>query len=173
VATHLDRSFVEEDYLSALRSSISEQQRRQIIIQRWKAAVEPYLTGLVADTSKRNTTVQQLITDMPNIFNYGNWSFSPETILQKEDERVTMALDDESDAMALLSVVPGKPLLPLASNYVGLQLSAYLDLVINTLRSSKPDLAKLRDELVKALHAHLPPRRVATVGSDSASLTPE
>ncbi len=173
VATHLDRNFVEEDYLAALRSSIPEQQRRQIIIQRWKAAVEPYLTGLVADTSKRNTTVQQLITDMPNIFNYGNWSFSPETILQKEDERVTKALDDGSDAMALLSVVPGKPLLPLASNYVGLQLSAYVDLVINTLRSSKPDLAKLRDELVKALQAHLPPRHVATVGSDSASLTPE
>lgn len=187
VATHLSQKFSEADYVAKLKSSVPAEQQRQIVIQRWKVAVEPNLAGLVASTSKRDTTVDQLVTDMPNIFDYHSWSFSPEDILREEAARVSKAVDATTDALVFLALVPGKPLLPVAANQVGMTVSAYVDLIVNALRSvpssdlpkeidpAKPENSAIRlhDELVAALEPHLLPRQVASVGVSAELLTPE
>lgn len=173
VATHLSKDFSESIYLETLRTSISEEQRRQIAIQRWKAAVEPRLAGLVAATSKRGNSIEQLVGDMPDIFNHQKWDFSPEQILRDEASRVDSVLLSTADPIATLAVIPGKSLLPLAAFCVGMDLPTYVDLVINNLRSSDPKPNILRDSLVEALGQYLPQRHVPTVGLIPAALTPE
>lgn len=173
IAKHLNKAFDDSQYLSVLRSSITPENQRQITIQRWKSALEPRLTGLVAATSKRDLSVEQLKAEIPNIFNYADWPFSPDGILGEELAAVDAALDESADPISMLALLPGKPLLPKATNYLGIDKSTLLNLVISTLRSPEPEHPKLREELVAALQPHLPDRHVATAGTELAILTPE
>ncbi|WP_160169701.1 AAA family ATPase [Amycolatopsis rifamycinica] len=159
VCDHLRRNFDEPNYLNQLRASVSESQRHQLIIQRWKAQLEPRLAGIVSDVSKRNMSIDKLASEVPSIFDEANWSFSPKEILESEKEFVESALVTGTIEQVLL-VVPGKQLLPIAAREAGMNVAAYTDLIINSLDVKSINLTTFSEELVKALGSFLPQRRV-------------
>lgn len=173
VAKHLGISISDDDYASALRASVSDEQRHQLAIQRWKASVEPRLAALVADTSKRGLSVAEMTEKIPEIFDTSNWQFSPAGILTEEVQRIESVLRSETDLLDLLKVIPGKWLLGEAARLAGISRDAYVNLVVRALRSSDDDLSTLKNALVLALTPHLPQRRVTPAGAEPAVLTPE
>lgn len=171
-AKHNSKGFDANDYLAALGRGVSEEQRHALVIQRWKAAIEPHLTGLVANTSKRNVSLDQLVSDLPSIFDMSSWAFSPQVMLEQEKQRVEDGLAS-GDALMFLALAPGKSLLPIAARATGMELSAYTNLVLSALRNVDQEPFPLRDALVTALRPHLPSRATAAaVGAAALPLTP-
>jgi len=164
VAQHLAKPFDLTSYTTKLRSAISDVQRHGLVIQRWKAAVEPHLTGLVSSTSKRDGSLSELVADIPAIFDMNNWGFSPQDLLALEQKRVEEGLNS-ADALALLALAPGKSLLPIAARFVGMEVLTYTNLIIETLRRPAQEESLLRDALVLALQPHLPQRSVPAAGA--------
>lgn len=112
------------------------------------------------------------MAEIPAIFDVNNWSFSPQDLLAIEQKRVQDGLAS-TDALQLLALAPGKPLLPVAARYVGMEVLTYTNLIIETLRLPAPEESPLRDALVLALQPHLPQRSVPTSGvSAMLPLTP-
>jgi energy-coupling factor transporter ATP-binding protein EcfA2 len=173
VAKHLGVSMSDDDYASSLRASVDEEQKPQLVIQRWKASVEPRLEALVADTSKRRLSVAELTAQIPVIFDVQSWKFSPSQILTEEAQRIEVAFRSDTALLEFLKVVPGKGLVGESARMAGVTRDAYINLVVQALRSTDDHLGKLKESLVLALTPHLPQRRVAPVGADVAVLTPE
>ena len=94
VCDHVGQPFDEMAYLAALTNTISDAERHQIIIERWKQRMEPHLEGLVSGVSKRNKPVNELIRDLPDIFDHTKWEFSPQAFLEEERNRVETAVAD-------------------------------------------------------------------------------
>jgi hypothetical protein len=123
-AHHLGRAFDEHQYLAELRATVSEAQRHAIVIQRWKARIEPHLTGLVAGGVERDASLDTLIADMPRLFDMSQWSFSPQAFLEEEKLRVETSVTTGTTE-ELLAVVPGKQCAPVAARQLGMNLEAY------------------------------------------------
>lgn len=158
VASHLSRELDERAYLESLKVTVNEDQARAIVIQRWKAAVEPYLTGLLATTNKSSTSLDDLDAQLPGLFDMRTWPFSPREMLGVERQRVE-AGRTSANASEFLAVVPGKQLAPVAARTVGMEINSYVELVTKALRQSDGgSLAALRDALIEALGAALPAR---------------
>jgi hypothetical protein len=157
VCDHVSQQFDEAAYRTALASTVSDEQRHQIIVARWKRRIEPHLEGLVAGVSKRNKSVDQLIEDLPEIFDHLKWTFSPENFLKEERMRVETAVPN--GAMSeFLAIVPGKQLLPIAARQSGMNPDSYTRLVIEGLRSRSADMKTLAGRLETAFSVHLPSR---------------
>lgn len=171
VAKHNSKEFSASDYLTHLEQAVSESQRRALVVQRWKVAIEPYLTGLVAKTSKRNVSLDELVSELPAIFDMALWDFSPQTMLEQERTRVSTGLTSD-DPLTFLALVPGKQLLPIAARSAGMEQAAYTNLVISMLRDVRREPLPLRDALVAALQPHLPPRAYAVSTAAVQPLTP-
>jgi hypothetical protein len=60
-ALHAGRGFDGARYLAELRATVNEGQRHAIVIRRWKARIEPQLTGLVASAGKRDASLDALV----------------------------------------------------------------------------------------------------------------
>ena len=157
VCSHVSQPFDGSAYRTLLGAAVSEQNRHQIMIERWKARIEPNLQGLVAGISKRQLPVDDLITDLPNVFDQSSWTFSPEAFLKEERVRVESAVPD-GPLPDLLAVVPGKQLLPVAARTAGLNVQTYVQLVVDALRDESDELKSLSGRLEVALTEHLPPR---------------
>ncbi len=157
VCRHTGQGFDEESYLAAIRGSVNGPQRHAIVVRRWKARIEPLLIGLVASVSTRQESLESLVDDMPTYFGMDNWDFSPQQILEEEKGRVETALS-EGNADALLEIVPGKQLVPIAAQTAGLSDDAYISLVVNALNGEDSDFGALAVELEGALVSHLPVR---------------
>ncbi|GAB2690685.1 DUF4435 domain-containing protein [Nocardia thraciensis] len=164
VAAHLDKPFDPESFKAKIVERTDSKQVHQLAIQRWKARIEPQLQALIADTSKRNKTTDELAEDLPEIFDMNTWKFSPKAVLLEESDRLTSALAGES-LLEILALLPGKPLLPVAAREFGMNPEAYTDLIIGSLRKGSSN-KNLADAVEKALSRHLPPRAVAISGMD-------
>ncbi|WP_158264094.1 AAA family ATPase [Amycolatopsis sp. CA-126428] len=158
ICEHLSADFDEPSYLQQLGASVSEAQRHQLVVQRWKARIEPNLAGIVSGVSKKGHSLDNLVKELPNIFDPSNWSFSPQDLLQEEKKRVESVIPGGAEEQ-LLSLIPGKQLVPLAARTAGMQLSAYTDLVAKALVNAEDVALKpLHDKLVSALTPYLPER---------------
>ena len=163
-ARHLGTEFDEERYVAQLRATVSEAQRHVIVIQRWKARIEPHLAGLVAQSANRNASLDMLIAEMPALFDMNTWNFSPQGFLEEEKQRVEPAVETGT-ADEFLALIPGKQCAPVAARQLGMNLDAYVQLIIHGLTGSdEPNVGEFGDELEQALAGMLPARRVPADG---------
>ena len=160
VCDHVSRTFDGAAYVTALSRTISDAQRHQIIIERWKRRMEPHLEGLVSGVSKRNKPVDDLICDLPDIFDHTKWEFSPQAFLEQERKRVEEAVA-EADAAELLSLIPGKQFVPVAAMQAGMTIEAYIQVIVSGLNNRSGSLANLAEKLDAALSFYLPARYAA------------
>ncbi|GGM16248.1 hypothetical protein GCM10011594_40360 [Nakamurella endophytica] len=150
-------------YKQKLQSSVNDDQRRKITIERWKQRLEPSLEGLVSSVTQKQGNIDEIVQQFPDIFDHTKWQFSPESILLEEQKRVDDALLAKADINDVLAVVPGKQMLPLAAQACGINADKYVNLIINTLgRTGTP--TALAVELENALKAQLPTRRSVIAG---------
>jgi len=163
VCNHVSRQFKPEEYAKAISDSVNDNQRHQIIIERWKNRMEPNLTGLLASVSKRNKSVDELTKELPDVFDHSKWSFSPEGFLL-EDKKLVEGILPGTDIDQMLSIMPGKQALPIAAKIAGMSLEAYTDLIIDSLRDDNPSLKTLGASIEAALAPHLPKRSVRVSG---------
>ena len=145
-------------YASALLGTVTDEQVRQVVVERWKRRMEPYLEGLVAGVSRKSGSLDDLSSEIPRIFDHTTWSFSPDEFLTEERSRVE-TVRQRGDAQELLRIFPGKQMLPVAARQTGLQISSYVQLVVAGLQGSISD--ELGVELEAALSPFLPARHAA------------
>jgi hypothetical protein len=157
VCAYVSRPFDQSQYRAALVGAVNDKQRHQLIIERWKRRMEPNLEGLVSNVSKRNKPVDELIDDLPGIFDHERWSFSPEDFLRQERSRVESAIPS-GPIGDILSIAPGKQFLPIAAMQAGMTVEAYSKLITSALRDKSGDLRSLSEKLESALASHLPVR---------------
>ena len=157
VCRYVSQPFEVTEYRTALAATVSDGQRHQIIIERWKRRMEPHLEGLVAGVDKRQTPVKDIIAHLPAIFDHKTWSFSPEVFLTEERDRVEAAVSG-GPLTDFLSIVPGKQLLPVAARLAGMNVPAYTKMVIDALAAQSDGLRELGREVEAALSSYLPPR---------------
>jgi hypothetical protein len=157
ICSHVSQPFEESEYRAALRATISAEEVHQVIIERWKQRMGPHLEGLVAGISKRRSPVADLILDLPNVFDQSKWNFSPEQLLKQERDRVDAAASTGS-LTDMLSVIPGKQFLPVAASQAGMNVDAYVTLVIDALSDDASGLKSLGAEIESALAEYLPQR---------------
>jgi hypothetical protein len=160
VCDHVRQAFNEADYRNALARTVTEAQRHQVIIDRWKRRIEPYLEGLVSGVGRRDKPVGDLIAELPEIFDHNKWTFSPEGFLKEERERVEEAVASGTSEQ-ILSLIPGKQLLPIAARQAGLTVAAYTKLIIDGLTSRPDDLTVLAERLETAFDGYLPARHAS------------
>jgi hypothetical protein len=101
-----------------------------------------------------------LVKELPSIFDYTKWKFSPAEILSEEQQRVDDVLNTGSIEDILL-IVPGKQLLPVAARTAGMALDAYKQLVIKGLTEPDNSQTGLGQKLESAFKDQLPARYVA------------
>lgn len=163
VAKHNAKEFDAAAYAVKLHQAVTDDQRDALVIQRWKAIVEPHLAGLVSNTSKRGVSPTQLAANLPGILDVATWTFAPAAILE-EQQRVVVDAFTQTDVMAILALAPGKPFLPVAARAVGMDVESYTNLIVKSLRTSNVAEQPLREAIVAALGPYLPARAVAVSG---------
>ncbi|GAA4983493.1 DUF4435 domain-containing protein [Yinghuangia aomiensis] len=156
VANHLSLPFDTGSYLESLRATVTDQQKAALVIERWKARMEPNIVKVISGAAKRGKSVEALNKEIPTLFDVGNWDFSPQGFLAEEKARVESAFAGEGFE-TFLALVPGKQLVPQAARTVGMEVRAYCELVARALRDSKSSFS---GEIAVALSALLPPRAV-------------
>jgi hypothetical protein len=119
--------------------------------------MEPRLEGLVSGVSKRNKPVDELVRDLPDIFDHTKWTFSPQGFLEEEQMRVEAAVAGV-DLAELLLLIPGKQFLPVAAMQAGMAPEAYIKLIVNGLTNQPSSFRTLGDKLDAALSPYLPAR---------------
>jgi ABC-type branched-subunit amino acid transport system ATPase component len=93
-----------------------------------------------------------------NILQPGNWGFNPEAIFREERKLLENALAS-TEPMQFLTLFPGKVFLPIATKSLGLEPSAYRDLVNKALvADDKSNLSGLKKSIESVLSKYLPPR---------------
>lgn len=93
-----------------------------------------------------------------SILQPNNWGFSPEAIFREERKLLENTLAS-SDPMQFLTIFPGKVFLPIAAKSLGLEPSAYKELVNKALiADDKSNLSGLKKSIESALSRILPPR---------------
>jgi ABC-type cobalamin/Fe3+-siderophores transport system ATPase subunit len=155
VCAHLAQSFDRAIYRECLLTTVTDDQVRRVAIERWKRRLEPYLEGLVSGVSKKQESLSDLTAEIPQIFDHKTWAFSPEQILEEERVRVEGARSS-TDLESLLAIFPGKQMLPVAAKQAGLQVPAYLQLILAGLQGKVAN--EFGSALEVALAAHLPSR---------------
>lgn len=159
VCAHVAQPFDSGTYRTELLATVTDTERHQIIIERWKRRIEPRLEALVADVRKRNTDVEDLIADLPNVFDHTKWAFSPEALLIEERDRVVAAIPGGT-IDEILALVPGKQLLPVAARQAGMNTGPYTKLVVDALRATEGELLPLGQKAAAVFASQLPDRSV-------------
>ena len=159
VCSHVGQSFDAASYRDSLASSVSDAQKHQVAVERWKSRVEPHLVALVADAQKRATNIPDLIAELPSVFDHTKWSFSPENFLTEENDRVNSVLPSGS-VEEILKLVPGKHLLHVAARQADMNPAQYTKLVLEALDAKSDALGPLGEKIAAALSPHLPARQV-------------
>lgn len=108
--------------------------------------------------SAKNGSLDSIAAEMPHIFDHQSWDFQPQQLLEDEKNRVESALRSSStfNLTEMLRLMPGKQLLPVASQRVGFNVLKYTDLIINALSGEDPRLANLGQEIRSSLVPYLP-----------------
>jgi len=155
---HTSKTFNFQQYASTLQAFTSEQQRQNVVVERWKARIRPSLAGIVAQANSPSSSLENLVNEMAVMFDSKSWSFSPQDMLEEEKKYVEAALPGGS-VEDFLCIVPGKQLLAIAARTAGLDVKTYVSLIISSLSSSSGDLKGLLRKLVATLESILPARR--------------
>lgn len=158
VCDHTSKTFDPQQYAVLLQASVSEQQRQNVVIERWKARIRPSLAGIVAQANKPFGSLDDLVNEMAVMFDSKSWSFSPQDMLEDEKKYVEAALPTGA-IEDFLCIAPGKQLLAIAARTVGLDVKTYVSLVISSLSSTSGGREGLSRKLVTAFEPTLPPRR--------------
>jgi len=61
VSDHTSKTFDPQQYAILLQASVSEQQRQNVVIERWKARIRPSLAGIVAQANKPFGSLEDLV----------------------------------------------------------------------------------------------------------------
>jgi predicted ATPase len=158
VCEHQGRPFDQDGYFQALRATVPADQRHAVVVERWKARVEPRLIGLVAGVRSRGVSLDTLAADMPNVFAMTSWDFSPTGILAEEKLRVETAAT-EGTINDFLRIIPGKQHVSIAAIKAGMTQKSYETIIITALSGTNPTLATLGKNLEVALEEYLPIRK--------------
>jgi hypothetical protein len=158
ICKHLAAPFNPDAYRVALAGTVTDQQARQVAVERWKRRMEPHLEGLVAGVSKKEQSLDDLAAELPRLFDHTAWSFSPVGFLTEERE-IVEAARASSNAIDLLRVFPGKQMLPQAARQAGMQVAPFVQLVCQGLQGAVS--SELGAELEEALAPYLPTRHIA------------
>jgi energy-coupling factor transporter ATP-binding protein EcfA2 len=160
VANHLGKAFDEENYRTLLAESVTDLERRKIILERWKRRLEPKLEGVLSTVRTRSESLDDIVAELPTILDYTKWAFSPEQILQEEKTRVEAALPGGT-LDQILRLAPGKKFLADAARTLGIGIESYIGLVVKALESSNidgDDLQTLGCRIEAAMKSFLPVR---------------
>jgi len=94
-----------------------------------------------------------------NILQASNWGFDPKVIFREERKLLEKAL--ASEPMQFLTLFPGKVFLPIAAKSLGLEPSAYKELVNKALvANDTSDLSGPKKSIESVLSEYLPPRKI-------------
>lgn len=156
VAKHQGKTFDAADYTKKISEKVRDADRHRVIIERWKNVIEPELLGLTRKVSNKSKPVDELLSEVTDVFDQTNWSFSPTTLLEAEKLTVEAATTSE----AILRLLPGKALVSVAAKLVGQQADAYKDLIAAALVATEGPLLPLGKDLEMALKPFLPARTV-------------
>ena len=158
ICKHLAATFDATAYTAELVGTVTEDQVKQVGIERWKRRLERPVDGVVAGVSKKTASLDDLSAAIPAIFDHTTWKFSPDNFLKEERSTVDIARQSK-DPGDILRVFPGKQMLPIAARQASMQIDACSQLVVAGLQGSVSD--SLAAELEAALAPHLPPRYAA------------
>lgn len=161
VADHLAKDFDPGVYVDALRAAVTHIVRHKVILERWKRRLEPQLEGLLSSVKTRADSIDEILNDLPTLFDYTKWAFSPEAVLQEEKSEVERIAAEGGD-LDVLRVFPGKAFLAIAAQAVGMVIGDYVGLINSALVATSGSLDALRPKLEVALHGYLPDRVVVT-----------
>lgn len=127
------------------------------VVERFKCRCSGGLDKVVNQlqaTGDLNALESQCVT----VVQPSNWGFSPEAIFREERKLLENALSS-TDPMDFLTLFPGKVFLPIATKSLGLEPSAYKELVNKALvAGDKSNLSRLKQSLESALSNILPAR---------------
>ncbi len=160
VAIHLGRSFSRERYLQILAGNVTDSERHKVVIERWKRRLEPNLIGLISTISTRPKPLDDIVKDIPAIFDHTSWSFSPEKILEEEKQRVE-SVSPISSIDEFLALLPGKKFIAAVAKMLNITDKGYVELVINALNGAEGAIADLGFKLRQILKSYLPNETVA------------
>lgn len=163
VCTHNQRSFDADAYRTAVRGSVTAAQAQKIIVDRWKASLEPFLEGLMSAGVSRGDSVANLVKQLPDLFDHTKWNFSPQGLLETEQDHVESILET-GNLESLLLLVPGKQMLPIAARTAGLDPEAYVNVILKTLDAPANPENKLATALGVTFKPYLPDRYGPTRG---------
>ncbi len=160
VAKYHGRSFSREQYLQMLADNVTDSERHKVIIERWKRRLEPNLSGIISTISARPKPLDELVKDVPAIFDHTSWSFSPERMLEEEKQRVESA-SPFSSVDEFLALMPGKKFIAVAARMLNMTDKGYVELVIHALSGTEGAIAELGSEIRQVLKSYLPRKTVA------------
>jgi len=159
VSRHVGRPFDLNRYEESISNAFSNTERHKVIIERWKRRVEPNLQGVMASVSVRESSLDDIASSLEGVFDQTKWRFSPSDILQEEKVRIESAVPG-ADIITILRLMPGKPLVDLASTAAGLRNAQYRQLVNAAVLGTTPELAPLGQGVRAAMEPYLPPSTV-------------
>jgi len=144
-----------EAFLAKVRSQSSDSLITKQIAERCKRRVEPLLLQHVGGL-KGSDDLATFEAEALAVLNPSSWSIDGAGIFKEEKAKVRSAIAGlEAD---LLAVLPGKPMIHIAAQVLGLKVDAYQTLVEVALRSKDQNMAKLKAGLEATLGQCLPPR---------------
>ena len=166
VCQHTGSAFNAASYLAKVKDTVRPDQQLNMTIDRWKFNLEPRLTALMNQVSK-STPIEGLVAELPVLFDYTSWDFSPQALLEEERDYVDGVLENGSsdDVMRL---VPGKQLLRVAADAAGMTIPTYVNLIVTTVAADDVS-GSFAPSLIAAIEPLLPARYAQVVGLPTPS----
>ena len=158
-----------EEFVSKARDSLSEGLLTKQIAERCKRRIEPRVLRSVG-ALRGAESLDRFKTEAKARLDPGSWDLDSASIIQEEVQRVAEAKSGSEHL--LLSLIPGKALLPIAASVLNLDVTAYKRMVTGALSSKKTDMLQMRNQLEAALGDHLPPRVQLQAGAPLAAASP-
>lgn len=146
-----------DEFISQAKARFKEESLAKQIIERFKRRCSG---GLDAVVNKLEVIgdLTVLESQCVNTLQPSNWDFNPEAIFREERHLMENALTS-TEPMQFLTLFPGKVFLPIATQSLGLEPSAYRKLVNKALvADDRSDLAGLKKSLEIVLSEYLPQR---------------
>ncbi len=159
-----------ERFLERVRAQATGSLLNKQILERFKARIEPPLSAIFSSVKSGDefAAIERMITQR---LDPTNWGFEPLKALSEERERIEKAL--KSSAAELLAILPGKPLLPLAAQTLGIDPGKYRELVEKALACETKAVADLGRAVAAAFVDHLPPRALSPLAIPNERKTEE
>lgn len=157
VCGYLKKPFDRPSYERELRESINDGERQKIVLERWKRQVEPQLKSLVSSVKINHGSIDGILGQIPTLFDYKKWGFSPEGMLKEEKSSIEGVFPNGAFD-EFMKIAPGKPLLGIALSKARMNSFDYRNLINQLIASNDPSTEAVKAEICEAMAPHLPPR---------------